>query len=104
MELLGDRHQFNHTNGENRLNKAPPTQNFETHPNTFRRTSHLKSQLAADYSYDFIRAYKERSLAFSMRYTRRRVYAQSVPELTMICGPFLAENVQDSWQIWWNIN
>ena len=58
MELLGDRHQFNHTNGENRLNKAPPTQNFETHPNTFRRTSHLKSQLAADYSYDFIRAYK----------------------------------------------
>ena len=74
MELLGDRHQFNHTNGENRLNKAPPTQNFETHPNTFKRTSHLKSQLAANYSYDFIRVYKDQSLAFSMRF--RRVYVE----------------------------
>jgi hypothetical protein len=58
MELHGDRHQFNRTNGENRLDQAPPTQNFVTHPNTFRRTPHLKSQLAANYSYDFIRENK----------------------------------------------
>jgi hypothetical protein len=76
MELLGDRHRFNHTNGENRLDKAPPTQNFETHPNTFRRTSLLKSQLAANYGYDFIRANKtvHLPLASGLEEYMHRVY------------------------------
>jgi hypothetical protein len=37
MELLGDRHQFNHINGEKRLDKSSPTPNFVAHSVRFRR-------------------------------------------------------------------